>query len=479
MRPAAIEERVRDYVEAERAQVPVPPPHMAFRILRAVEASRPTPTRRRGGALQFAAGMAFVLLLAAGIAWLRTAQSPAATVLGTWSPAPAMSFGRGYHTATLLPNGEVLVVAGSQSDHMLANAELYDPRTRTWNPAGTLTMPRSLHTATLLNNGKVLVVGGSPIQPMYLGSLATAELYDPQTNSWAMAASMHTPRSYHTATLLADGRVLVVGGIEASNDITGRVLASTELYDPVANSWTVGMPMSVARAKHTATLLADHRVLVVGGTGADYFAFSGYFRTAELYDPATQSWSPAASMNDARINATSTLLPDGRVLVVGDDGVNERTAEIFDPGSGQWLPIPDPAVGRAEQIAVELRDGTVLVAGGIGQTNAQVFDWRRNGWSSAAALTTIRASATATLLDDGQVLVAGGFGNRQIPWASAELFDPHGTSAVGALSRRSATAPMAGTAIILVVGTLALVGVLLFRRGRVVRKWRGGETWID
>jgi hypothetical protein len=390
-----------------------------------------------------------------------------------------MGFGRGYHTATLLPNGKVLVVAGSQSNHILASAELYDPRTRTWSPAGTLRMARSLQTATLLNSGKVLVVGGSPIQPMYLGSLATAELYDPQTNSWALAASMHTPRSYQTATLLTDGRVLVIGGIEASNDITGRVLATTELYDPVTNTWTAGVPMSVARAKHTATLLADHRVLVLGGTDADYYAFSGYFRTAELYDPATQSWSPAASMNYARINATSTLLPDGRVLVVGDDGINEGTAEIFDPGSDRWLPIPDPAVGRAEQVAVRLRDGTVLVAGGVGETSAQVFDWRRNAWSSAGALTTIRASATATVLGDGRVLVAGGFGNRSIPWASAELFDPHGTPAVGVLSSRSMTAPIAGAAIILVVATLALVGALWLRRGRLVRQWRGGEIWID
>src|ERR1700693_1748055 len=478
MRPATIEERVRGYVEAERSQIPVPPV-IASRILHAVEVSRPSPGRHRFAFLRVAAAVAAMLLLGVGVAWIRTAQSPAGQVIGTWSSVPAMGFGRGYHTATLLPNAKVLVVAESQSNHILASAELYDPRTRTWSPAGTLRMARSLHTATLLNSGKVLVVGGSPIQPMYLGSLATAELYDPQTNSWALAASMHTPRSYHTATLLTDGRVLVVGGIEATNDVTGRVLASTELYDPVANSWTVGMPMSVARAKHTAILLADHRVLVIGGTNADYFAFSGYFRTAELYDPATQSWSPAASMSYARINATSTPLPDGRVLVVGDDGVNERTAEIFDPISGQWLPIPDPAVGRAEHIAVELRDGTVLVAGGIGQTNAQVFDWRRNGWSSAGALTTIRASATATVLDDGQVLVAGGFGNRSIPWASAELYDPHGISAAGVLSTRSATAPIAGAAIILVVATLALVGALWLRRGRLVRQWRGGEIWID
>jgi N-acetylneuraminic acid mutarotase len=478
MRPATIEDRVRDYVDAERAQIPVPPA-IASRILHAVEVSRPAPRRPRFAFMRVATAVAAVLLLGIGVAWMRTAQSPAAQAIGTWSPAPAMGFGRGYHTATLLPNGKVLVVAGSQSNHILASAELYDPRTRTWSPAGTLRMARSLQTATLLNSGKVLVVGGSPIQPMYLGSLATAELYDPQTNSWALAASMHTPRSYHTATLLTDGRVLVIGGIEASNDITGRVLATTELYDPVTNTWTAGVPMSVARAKHTATLLADHRVLVIGGTDADYYAFSGYFRTAELYDPATQSWSPAASMNYARINATSTLLPDGRVLVVGDDGVNEGTAEIFDPGSDRWRPIPDSAVGRAEQVAVRLRDGMVLVAGGVGETSAQVFDWRRNAWSSAGALTTIRASATATVLGDGRVLVAGGFGNRSIPWASAELFDPHGTPAVGVLSSRSVTAPIAGAAIILVVATLALVGALWLRRGRLVRQWRGGEIWID
>jgi N-acetylneuraminic acid mutarotase len=336
-----------------------------------------------------------------------------------------------------------------------------------------------MHTATLLKNGKVLVVGGSNARPSSLGSLATAELYDPQSNSWALAASMHTPRSYHTATLLADGRVLVVGGIEASNDVTGTVLASAELYDPLTNSWTPAAPLPVARARHAAVLLADDRVLVIGGTDSERLPSFSYFPTAELYDPATQSWSLAASMNYARINATSTLLPDGRVLVVGDDGVNERTAEVFDPGSDRWLPIPDPAVGRAENVAVRLRDGTVLVAGGVGETSAQVFDWRRNSWSSAGALTTVRAMATATVLGDGRVLVAGGFGNRSIPWASVEVFDPHGISAVGALSSRSATAPIAGAAIILAVGTLALLGALWLRRGRLVRQWRGGEIWID
>jgi hypothetical protein len=452
---------------------------MASRILHAVEVSRPVPRPPRLAFLRVAAAVAGVLVVGAGIAWVRTAQSPAGLAQGTWSPAPAMEFGRGYQTATLLPNGKVLVVAGSQTTRILASAELYDPRTQKWSSAGTLRMPRALHTATLLKSGKVLVVGGSQVVPFYLGSLATAELYDPQTNSWALAASIHSPRSYHTATLLSDGRVLVVGGIEAASDITGTVLASAELYDPITDTWTATAPMHVARAKHAATLLADHRVLVIGGTDSDYFAFSGYFRTAEIYDPATQSWSPAPSMNYPRINATSTLLPDGRVLVVGDDGVNEGTAEIFDARSNEWLPIPSSGIGRAEHIAVALRNGAVLVAGGLGEGSAQLFDWRRNTWSSAGALSVIRASATATVLDDGQVLVAGGFGSRSIPWSSVELYDPLGTSTVGIRSTRTAPAPVAGTALLLGIPILLLTFALWLRRARMVRESPAGELWVD
>src|SRR6202022_1366648 len=331
MRSASIEERVRDYIEGERAQIPVPG-MLAPRILHALDATRPAPRHSRLAFVPVAAAIVALLFLAIGVAWMRTAQMPAAVESGAWSPAPAMPVGRGFHTATLLPNGKVLVVGGNQTFRALAaSAELYDPRTRIWSSAGMLSTPRSLHTATLLKNGKVLIVGGSQVDSFSLGSLASAELYDPQANSWALAASMHTPRSYHTATLLADGRLLVVGGIEASNDVTGKVLASAELYDPATNTWTTAAPMRVARARQPAILLADHRLLVIGGNDVAYSAFSNYFATAELYDPTRQSWSPAGSMNYARTFPTGTVLPDGRVLVVGDAGVNERTAEIFDP----------------------------------------------------------------------------------------------------------------------------------------------------
>ena len=410
---------------------------------------------------------------------MRTAQTPAAVESGAWSPAPAMPVGRGYHTATLLPNGKVLVVGGNQTFRALAaSAELYDPRTRMWSSAGMLTTPRSLHTATLLKNGKVLIVGGSQVDSFSLGSLASAELYDPQTNSWALAASMHTPRSYHTATLLADGRVLVVGGIEASNDVTGKVLASAELYDPATNTWTTAAPMRVARARHAAILLADHRVLVIGGNDVAYSAFSNYFATAELYDPTRQSWSPAGSMNYARTFPTGTVLPDGRVLVVGDAGVNERTAEIFDPRNERWSLAPDPGVGRAEHFAVRLRNGGVLVAGGIGETSAQLFDWRRNAWSNAGAMAVIRANATATVLDNGQVLVTGGFGSGRTAWASAERYDPQGSYEAAITRTGSTPLPGGGVAPWLAVAVLLALGLSWLARRRA-RQSRDGVIWID
>lgn len=476
MRHAAIEERLRDHIASERAQVSVPP-HMAVRILHAMEATRPRPNRPRSGVPQLAMGMAFLLLIALGIAWMRTAHSPSGLVQGTWSATGNMAVHRGYHTATLLADGRVLVVGGMQTYRALASAEFYDPRTRTWSSAGSLTVPSWGHTATLLPNGKVLVVGGSQSDGFHVGSSSSAEVYDPQTNSWSAAASMRTPRSFHTATLLPDGQILVVGGIEATSDVSGRVLASAELYDPGTDTWAPAPPLSGARAKHDAILLANQRVLVLGGTtGVNYSKASDSLRTAELYDPTTQTWSRAAGMQYTRTSPTGLLLADGRVLVVGDEGINEQTGEVFDPMTGRWASIPNPADGRADAVGFQLR-GSVLVAGGLGQTSVQAFDWRTDAWSSVGSLSSIRASATATVLHDGQVLVTGGFGARSMPWASAELFDPRGTSAVAVRSSRSAPEPIAGAALLL--GILLLFGLRLWLRNRIVRQSQAGEIWTD
>ncbi|MBX0328115.1 hypothetical protein K2Z83_10540 [Oscillochloris sp. ZM17-4] len=183
----------------------------------------------------------------------------------------------------------------------LAYPLLIDP---TWGTiTNTLASARTDHTATLLASGQVLVVGGSGSS----GYLSSAELYDPATGNWSATGSLATARRRHTATLLASGQVLVVGGSDGSG-----YLSSAEVYDPTTGSWSDVGSLSTARQYHTATLLLDGTVLVVGGSDG-----SGYLSSAERYDPATGSWSPTDSLASARGIHTATLLASGQVLVVG------------------------------------------------------------------------------------------------------------------------------------------------------------------
>ena len=252
---------------------------------------------------------------------------------GTWSPTGAMETARYEHTATLLRDGKVLVtggiVAGDAADDQMPPGELYDPASGTWTATGAMATDRYLHTATLLPDGKVLVAGGeqdgSPDGPF-------AELYDPINGTWTAAGTMITLRGARTATLLPDDKVLVTGG------------SSAELYDSQTGAWSATQRMIAARAGHTATLLADGRVLVAGGSGsAEESACQCHapLGSAELYDPSTGTWSATASMVAVRSGHTATLLPDGRVLVASGNGmeigigsVMLASAELYDPGSG-------------------------------------------------------------------------------------------------------------------------------------------------
>ena len=197
--------------------------------------------------------------------------------------------------------------------------------------------PRNVHTATLLPDGKVLVAGGVSA---YDGKtyLASAEVYDPATGIWTATGKMIETRGYFTATRLTDGRVLVAGG--HGRDGSGIVLTGAELFDPTRGSWTAAGAMITARYGHAATLLADSSVLVAGGEDGN-----GYLASAELYDPEKGTWTATASMFEARTGQTATLLRDGTVLLAG--GVALRLdadqrlqplvlpmAELYDPGSG-------------------------------------------------------------------------------------------------------------------------------------------------
>lgn len=296
-------------------------------------------------------------------------------VTGAWSATGDMTVARYLHTATLLANGLVLVAGGSIDviDPVAQpSAELYDPAIGIWTPTGSMIQARQGHTATLLPDGHVLVAGGTTGG----GSSASAELYDPVTGSWAVTGSTAAGRIGHTATLLLGGTVLLAGGFDSYASGDGGV--PNELYDPANGLWTPTGNMLVARAA-PATLLLDGRVLVAGGAGR--IPDSAY-NTAELYDPATGSWTATPPMAQAHQSHTATGLPDGRVLVAGGGagGGALRDVELYDPASGTWQNAGEMLDGRGGHTATLLLDGRVLIfggccdAGGGIMNSAELFD---------------------------------------------------------------------------------------------------------
>jgi hypothetical protein len=285
-----------------------------------------------------------------------------------------MAVARVWHTATRLSDGRVLITGGNPvewnfSGAMHASAELFDPKTGTFSPTGSMATGRSLHSATLLRNGRVLIVGGSDALHH---ALTSAELYDPTTGRFSPAGSMKTARAFHTATLLDDGRVLVTGGSAVGWDpVPGDFVASSEVFDPKTGTFSPTGSMAAERVFHTATLLADGRVLVTGGA---YTPTKGsiYSRdTVELYDPKTGTFGKAGSMSDDRTLHQATPLPDGRVLVTGGSadgwsypGIPLASADIYDPRTGTFTPTGSLADARFSHTATILPDGRVLVAGG-------------------------------------------------------------------------------------------------------------------
>ena len=345
-------------------------------------------------------------------------------VAKTWTTINAMHTPRFGHTATLLPNGKVLVAGGNNTftSTLLAGTELYDPADGSWTVSGSMSTGRYNHTATLLPNGKVLVTGGGGTG----GSLASAEIYDPASGTWTSAGALATARQLHTATLLPGGEVMFAGG-----DNNAGAVASTEQYDPANGTWAATGPLAVARQYHTMTLLSDGTVMVAGGAGG----FLNVFSSVELYAPAAGTWKTTNSMNSPRYFHTSTLLPNGKVLVAGGytvfGGAPTNSAELYDPANGTWMATGSMATNRIVHTTTLLANGKVLVAGGyngsIQFSNVEIYDPAGGTWTATGPLNRARGGHTATLLPNGKVLVAGGaVGNypNVTNLSSAELYDP-------------------------------------------------------
>ncbi len=433
-------------------------------------------------------------------------------VRGHWTSLPARP--RLSHTATLLPDGKVLVAGGCTEPEptgactkATATADLYDPDLRSWSATASMTRPRIGQLATLLPDGDVLVAGGcseSPCSSQQDAAAArTAELYHPKTRTWTSTGSMPSSLGRDDATIIGlpvrpprvcganCGKVLVVGSRSA-----------TELYDPSRGAWAPTAAPENTRSFPAAVVLHGGKVLVAGSVQAEGVGAS----PAELYDPSTAMWTATGNAEPSpQLGETATLVPDGRVLAVTaqfPEGPSKGD-ELYDPTAlpdpanpsvkgGAWT-IATPALTgrRFGNTATLLRDGTVLIVGGNDAdggfrplATAELYNARTTRWDAAATMAggrgldslhqVGRPAFTATLLNNGTVLVVGGSFKPAVsesgakpnavsaPGPSAELYTPGHVGSSGSSSVVVAAAVLIAAAVAVAVA----VTVVARRRRR-------------
>ena len=312
---------------------------------------------------------------------------------------------RASHTATVLPDGKVLITGGfkkgpdGHSQIYSLTAELFDPTSGSFLRTGDMNVRRAGHTATLLPNGRVLIAGGFTEN----GLTASAEVYDPTSQRFDLVGSMLVARGGSTATLLPSGDVLVAGG----GDVIAT--ASAELFRPATNQFSPTGAMTAPRLAHTATLLPNGKVLMLGG-GSDHTVLA----SAELYDPATGTFAPGGTMKLARYKHATILLKDGHTLILGGSDERDwrgkyNSAEIYDWKSGRFTSIPAMAGERFKFPAavVQLAGGNILICGG--SKTVETFDFLMKRFHTVADLDQSYYYGTASQLKNGSVLIVGGY----------------------------------------------------------------------
>lgn len=342
-----------------------------------------------------------------------------------------MNHSRVDHSATLLPDGRVLVVGGMDASFMpLRTAEVFDPETNEWTNTEEMRQARTEHSAALLKDGRVMVTGG---MNEHLEAIGTTEIFDPETGEWSEYESMRTVRRGHFTLRLHDGRVAVVGGIGQTlgglgilaNIVAVGALLSTEIYDPKTDTWSQANDMREGHSGGLAVVLKDGRVLIAGG-----YNQGEALASSEVFDPTTNEWMRTESMARKTFANTATVLDDGTVLFTGGFGMSRAKggiipgSEVYDPTTNEWRRAPDTIHGRMGHTSTLLPDGRVITIGGSiasGPVNTGEFmDPATWTWTEISPMSVERAGHTATLLQDGRILVAGG-----ALQTTVELYDAH------------------------------------------------------
>jgi hypothetical protein len=325
-----------------------------------------------------------------------------------------MADARAGFTATDIPEGDsifILVAGGAdQSNHAKPTAESYqDYKVGSSHFVGfmplhanSMSVARMDHSATLMPDQDVLIAGGRNDT----GPLASAELFHTDAHTFNPTGSMLTPRFHHAATALAApagplaGSVLITGGVGTA----GQELREAEIYVPSSGVFALTGPMTTARQGHTATVLNNGLVLIAGGSAA-----GEPLATAELFDPETQTFHVTGALHNARVDHTATLLDDGRVLIAGGRGPKGAIGqvEIYDPKQGMFLPSSSMMTPRAKHTATRLNDGSVLVAGGVDAAghalaSAEIFDPWTESFRPAGVMPIALSGAQAVLLHKGE-----------------------------------------------------------------------------
>jgi len=396
-------------------------------------------------------GAAVPVQSASSYAWAITGGTFTSDPTGnpvTFAPGP-LDNPREFHTATVLSDGRIMLVGGVNdlNGDLEPTAAIFTPATATFSQTtGTPISPRYYHSATLLPNGQVLLAGGigGPA-----GILAAGESFDPPSGLFLASGALGIPRYNHTATLLQTGQVLVTGGIDAWNNTQG----SAELFNPQAQSFSPSNgTLATPRTQHTATLLPNGQVLLAGGLDPN----GNSLASAEIYDPPSDQFLTApAAMNSSRYGHTATVLPNGQVLLVGGYGQDYYqgvgSAELYDPPSGMFFYVGGPmSTPRVFHTATLLANGTVLITGGLNPLGTSVatgelFDPSTGLFTPVPTpMFTARASHTSSPLPSGQVLLAGGMNVNSYPVAIPELYDPVANLYEGTIGLTCSVQPTGG-----------------------------------